>query len=359
MSQPFIIVGAGTEVVTRVLLPVCARIVAHHDGWPDHAFVLGADGDEHSRSRHTAARLPSDRAPYVPLSMVQVREALAFRKEEFDDIWRDRWESLLAHGPDNGACMIPAVGRLMIRAARPALVAHLRAFQRRLDGQGEKEPAVFIVWSPVSGTSRGSVADLPRYVRAVFPRAIIHGVVLHPIGVDTLDPSVGRVFQANFVEALRLIEEACHLDGFSAWVDDAERQQTFDGRPLDDVFAFDGQYGNLRLRHVDRPARVLHGRLEVLCNRVVDFLAGVLTRDPLYERMRARLADAEMHRSERELAAHRTCVHALHESRVDLDLNGFRQALVERAIERIARDLARAGHVERPDEVDGESEAHP
>ena len=347
MRQPFIIVGAGTEVVTRILLPLCvrlreARVGKRSSGWPDHVFALAADGDEQTRSRHAEARLPADRVPFVPLSMVQVREALAWRRDEFRDAWREDWQSLLVHGPDNGACMVPAIGRMMLKAARPMLVQHLWAFRRRLEAAGGKAPEIYIVWSPVSGTSRGSVLDLPRYLRAVFPDAAIQAVVLHPIGLPELDPAVSRIFQANYVEALRLIDHYAVSREYEAWVDDAEGWQRFEGRLVDNVFVFDEQYGNLRLRHLGDPARVLPGRLAAVCERVVDFLAGVAGGDPLYERMRARFADAEMHRSDRTVAGHRTYLHGLHEVRASLSLGELKRALVERALERIGGRLSQA-----------------
>lgn len=341
MRQPFVIVGCGTEVTGRVLLPTAERIRAANGGtWPDHVFVLAADGDEQSRARHAAARLPADRAPFVPLSMVQVREALAWRRDEFRDAWRDEWETLLVHGPDNGACMVPAIGRLMVKAARPSLLQHLHAFARRLAADGGKEPEVLLVFSPVSGTSRGSVLDLPRYVRSVFPDAAIQAVVLHPAGVEDLDPAVSRIFQANFVEALRLLERAARDRTWTAWVDD--RWETREGRLVDNVLSFDLAYGNLRLRHLGDPSRRLPGGLAALAERVVDFLAGVASGDPLYARGRARFADAEMHRSDRVAGGHRTFVHALHETRAWLDPAALRSALRDRALERLGLHFAGA-----------------
>jgi hypothetical protein len=342
MRQPFIIIGAGTEVVNRVVLPTCVRLRDEAGGWPDHVYALATDGDEQTRSRHAAARLPADRVPFVPLSMVQVREALAWRRTEFRDAWRDDWESLLVHGPDNGACMVPAIGRLMVKAARPMLMQHLQAFARRLAAQGGKAPEIFIVWSPVSGTSRGSVLDLPRYVRSVFPDAAIQGVILFPVGAEELDPAVGRIFQANFVEALRLIDHHARVHTYEAWVDDSQGWQSFDGRLVDNVFAFDERYGNTRWRHLGTTGRRLGGRLEALSDRVVDFLAGTIGGDRLYERTRARFADAEMHWSDRVLAGHRTYVHAVHETRAWVDLADFKRALAERALMRLGSKLFEA-----------------
>ena len=344
MRQPFIVVGAGTEVVTRVLLPTCLRLRERAGGWPEHVFALAADGDEQSRSRHAEARLPADRVPYVPLSMVQVREALAWRKDEFRDAWRDEWQGLLVHGPDNGACMVPALGRMMVKAARPVLLQHLEAFRRRLEARGGKAAEIFVVWSPVSGTSRGSVLEFPRYLRAVFPDAAIQGVVLAPIGVEELDPAVGRIFQANFVEAVRLLERLTRADSapVEAWVDDARGWEELSGRLIDNLFVFDERYGNLRLRHLREPARVLPGRLAATCERVVDFLAGTVGGDPAWERLRARFADAEMHRSDHTLEGSRTCLHGVHELRASMDLTALKRALVERALERVGERLAEA-----------------
>ena len=342
MRQPFIIVGAGTDVSNRVIIPACKKILRAGNDWPEHVFALIADGDEQTRTLYRRSSLPADRVPFVPLSLVQVREALAWRREEFRDAWRDDWQSLLVHGPDNGACMVPAIGRMMIKAARPALMQHLRAFDRRLKAQGGKAPEIIVVWSPVSGTSRGSVLDLPRYIRAVFPDAAIHAVVIHPIRTEELDPAVARIFLANFVEALRLINHYARVNTYDAWIDDQKGWQTFEGRLVDTVFAFDHYYGNLRLRHLGDPARALPGGLDAVCARVVDFIAGTITADPLYERTRARFADADMHRSDRLVAGHRTYLFAIHEARAHLDLSAFHRALTERALERIGGRLGEA-----------------
>jgi hypothetical protein len=340
MKQPFILVGAGTEVATRVILPACVRIREGQQRWPEHVFALIADGDEVTRTRYQAARIPTDRAAFVPLSVGQVREALAWRQAELGESWRDSWEGLVDRGPDNGARMMPAVGRLMIQAARPAIVQHLEAIRRRLAPKGAKAPEVFIVFSPVSGTSRGSVVDLPRYVRGVFPDAHIHGVVMHPVGLEDMDGAVARLFQANFVEALKLIERETSEQTYRVWLDDAQGWQTVTGRVLDSVFAFDERYGNVRRSHLREPSRTLPGRLEALTERVTDFLTGTVTSDPLYERARGRLVESELHRGELMLDGHRTYVHAIHEVRATLNLEALRRTLVERGLERVSRRLA-------------------
>ena len=340
MKQPFILVGAGTEVSTRVILPACVRIREGQQRWPEHVFALVADGDEVTRTRYQAARIPSDRAAFVPLSVGQVREALAWRQAELEENWRDDWEGLVNRGPDNGASMLPAVGRLMVQSARPAIVQHLEAIRRRLAPKGAKAPEVFIVFSPVSGTSRGSVVDLPRYIRGVFPDAHIHGVVLHPVGLEDMDKAQARLFQANFVEALKLIERETSEQTYRVWLDDAEGWQTVTGRVIDSVFAFDERYGNLRRSHLREPGRTLPGRLEALTERVADFLTGTVTGDPLYERARGRLADTELHRGEAKLEGHRTYIHGIHEVRASLNIEALRRALIERGLERISRRLA-------------------
>jgi hypothetical protein len=340
MKQPFILVGAGTEVATRVILPACVRIREGQQRWPEHVFALVADGDEVTRSRYEAARIPSDRAAYVPLSVGQVREALAWRQAELQENWRESWEGLVNRGPDNGASMLPAVGRLMIQSARPAIIQHLEAIRRRLAPKNAKAPEVFIVFSPVSGTSRGSIVDLPRYIRGVFPDAHIHAIVLHPVGLEDMDRAQARLFQANFVEALKLIERETSEQTYRVWLDDAEGWQTVTGRVVDSVFAFDERYGNLRRSHLIEPGRTLPGRLEALTERVTDFLTGTVTGDSLYERTRGRLADTELHRGEAMLDGHRTYVHAIHEVRASLNLEALRRALVERGVERISRRLA-------------------
>jgi len=340
MKQPFILVGAGTEVSTRVILPACVRIREGQQRWPEHVFALVADGDEVTRTRYQAARIPSDRAAFVPLSVGQVREALAWRQAELEENWRDDWEGLVNRGPDNGASMLPAVGRLMVQSARPAIVQHLEAIRRRLAPKGAKAPEVFIVFSPVSGTSRGSVVDLPRYIRGVFPDAHIHGVVLHPVGLEDMDKAQARLFQANFVEALKLIERETSEQTYRVWLDDAEGWQTVTGRVIDSVFAFDERYGNLRRSHLREPGRTLPGRLDALTERVADFLTGTVTGDPLYERARGRLADTELHRGEAKLEGHRTYIHGIHEVRASLNIEALRRALIERGLERISRRLA-------------------
>ena len=141
-------------------------------------------------------------------------------------------------------------------------------------------------------------------------------------------------------EALRLIERDTTEGQVRVWLDDASGWQTLEGRIIDSVFAFDGRYGNLRRSHLTEPARCLPGRLDAVCERVVDFLAGVIGGDPLYERVRGRLADAELHRSEAIVASHRTYIHGVHEVRATLDLEVLRRALVERGMERVSRRLA-------------------
>lgn len=345
MRQPFIVVGAGTDVSTRVILPMCERIRGEErsgDRFPEHVYALIADGDEQTRTAHARAELPADRVPFVPLSLVQVREALAWRRDEFSDAWREPWEDLLMHGPDNGACMVPAIGRMMIKAARPAIMQHLRAFERRLAAQGGKVPEVFVVWSPVSGTSRGSVLDLPRYIRAVWPDAAIHAVVVHPVGVEELDPAVGRIFQTNFIEALRIIDAASSPREYKAWVDDQHGWQSFEARLVDTVFAFDHRYGNTRLRHLSAAAQTLSPDLSDVLARVVDFLAGTLSGEPLWERVRARFADADMHRADRQLAGHRTYLFGVHEARLEIGLKTLKAALQKRAVERLTGAIAAA-----------------
>ncbi len=352
MRQPYIIVGCGTEVSGRVLLPLAERLrQSEGGGWPEHVCLLMADGDEQTRARHAARRLPADRAPFVPLSMVQVRDALAWRPEEFEEAWREPWEELLHNGPDNGACMIPAVGRLMLKAARPTLIQHLEGFARRLEARGAKVPEIFCVFSPVSGTSRGSIYDLPRYCRAVFPDAAIEAVVLHPQGLGDLDPDVARIFQTNFVEAARVLERHLEADPWEAWVDDSVGHEVFEARAIDNVFAFDGRYGNTRLRRSDAPSPALRGGLGALCDRVVDMLAGIAAGDPLWARARARFADAEMHRSEGLLEGHRTAWTAVHELRARLDEGLMREALVEHAMARIGDHISRLATPPDPDEV--------
>ena len=61
----------------------------------------------------------------------------------------------------------------------------------------------------------------------------------------------------------------------------------------------------------------------------------------MYERVRGRLADAELHRGEAMIADRRTYIHGLHEVRATLDLGVLRRALVERGLERVSRRLAK------------------
>ena len=72
----------------------------------------------------------------------------------------------------------------------------------------------------------------------------------------------------------------------------------------------------------------------------MDFLAGTIGGDPLYERLRGRFADAELHRGEAVVDGHRTYVHGVHEVSATLDLSVLRRALVERGLERISRRLS-------------------
>jgi hypothetical protein len=108
------------------------------------------------------------------------------------------------------------------------------------------------------------------------------------------------------------------------------------------VFAFDHRYGNLRLRHLNAPGRTLSADLSDVLARVVDFLAGTLAGEALWERVRARFADADMHRADRHLAGKRTYLFGIHEAQLDVSVDVLRQALAQRAVERLGRAMASA-----------------
>ena len=339
MSTPHLLVAAGTESSIRGALAACLRARERAGALPDDLYALVADGDDATRTAVERAGLPGDRVVYVPLSLAAVRDARTFRPEEMADGWRPEWEGLLTGAPDNGAGGLPALGRLMLRAARPAVVQHLHGFHRRITERSGRDPEVWILWSPVSGTSRGSVADLPRWVRATWPEARVHGVVVQPVGLDDLDPDRARLYQTNFIEAVRLMEHLARRPTFRVWSDETRGWVEREARLLDDVVAFDGHYGNRRLSAPGDPMRTLSGGLPAVFARVAELLAAVATGDRLAERMRSRLTDAARQRGEALLDVQRTALVAVHEATLELDEATFREALIARALARVGRGL--------------------
>ena len=334
-SRPIVVVGCGTEVVVRGILPACRAAADRVGGWPETLFALMADGDRRSQHRWSEAGLPPDQAPFAPLSVEHVREGLAWRAEEFRDVWRPELQPLLDGAPDNGASMLPALGRLMVRAARSVLLHHLHAFRRRLEASGDPRPDIFIVFNPVAGTSRGSVAELPRYVRHVFPTARIHGLVVFPVEGAAPDPRTGRLAQAAFVEALQLLERDGALDSFEVYADPRSGWEEQQGGLLDNLFAFDARYGNLRLARLGEAEQRLPGGVEGLFAAVADLLAGVASGDPLHDWLLGRLSDVTVHRSRDTVAGHRTWWHAVHAGELTLDVGRFSEALLDRAVVRV------------------------
>lgn len=343
MSRSMLIVGCGTETILRGILPTCREVLRRSGRWPQHLYVLMADSDRRSQNRWRESSLPADQVLYVPLSVQQVKEALAFRSEEFKDCWRPEWTSMLQTAPTNGACMIPALGRLMVKAARPAFTQHLLGIQRRLQMEGAGTPEVFMIMNPVSGTSRGSIIDLPRFIQYVLPESNIHSLLVYPVNPEAMDPAVRRLFLTNFIEALRILENATTKSRFEVYMDPRKGWEERQGDLLKNIFTFDSRYGNRRLEHLEEHEFRLLGGLEELFDEVKDFLAGVACGDRLYDWFLGRIADVAMHRSSYRIAGHRTHCHSVHSGDFHIDNKRLRDVATEWAVARIMGPLAGAG----------------
>lgn len=356
MARARLFVGTGTEVVLQAMVPASQTIRERLGGrWPDDLWVLTADSDRRAQHRMQEADLPADRVSYVPLSVQQVKDALARSRDEFKDAWRAEWLPIVRTAPDNGACMVPSLGRLMFRAARASLTRVLRGIERRLDAAGSGPPDVFFVMNPLSGTSRGSIFELPVLLRTVWPDARIHGLLVYPVGVESMDPRVSRIYQTNFVEALRIIDHYTSERSWDVWIDGKGAWEPREGRLLDTVFVFDATYGNRRLGRLDRPGWQLEGGLGELLGHVADLLADIGTNDRLADWLLGRLADVGLHHATGEIAGHRTACASVHIARVEVEAERLQQALVERAVARILAPFARRDE----DDADRRSQAGP
>lgn len=342
MSKPRIFVGVGTEVVLRAMIPTARRIMdagkRSGEGWPEDVFMVMGDSDRRAQHQFEKARLPADRASYVSLSLSQVKEALTRNRDEFRDAWRDEWLPMLKAAPDNGACMVPSLGRLMLKAARPRLMQYLQAIKRRMSD--DARPDIFVVLNPLSGTSRGSTYDLPRYLRYVWPDAMITALLIYPVDLETVDQSGAAIYRTNFIEALRILDHYSHPGEYEIYMDPKVGWETRSGELVNNIMAFDHRYGNARLTRDGGGEHRLEGGLGELFEHVVQFLFGVATHDRLADWMLGRLSDVTLHRSGAEVAGHRTHCHAIHETRIAADAESFRAALIERGIQRILEPLA-------------------
>ncbi|MDX9722455.1 MAG: tubulin-like doman-containing protein [Myxococcota bacterium] len=351
MAKPRLFVGVGTEVVVQVLLPTCRAVIEKNKGeWPDELFVLMADSDRRAQNRFKEAELPSDRVTYVQLSIEQVKEAMVKRKDEFRDLVRPELRGLIKDSPDNGACMVPLLGRLMLRSARPSIVRQLNTIARHLSSCEESTPDIFVVLNPLSGTSRGSVFDLPLYLRHVFPGAMINALLIYPAEIERIDTHSSTIYETNFIEAMRILEYMASPRDFEVFADPKRGWEQHNAELIiNNVIAFDARYGNLRLLEFAPSELRLEGGLPELCEQVERLLVGIALRDPLADWFLGRLSDVTLHRSRAEVAGRRTCCHSLHEVRIAFDRIAFRKALVERALHRVLAPLSAATKTESGD----------
>lgn len=334
MSKPIVFIGAGTEVVVQAMIPTCQRMLAKDPRWPDEVHVLMVDSDRRSQNRFREANLPEERVRYVKLSIHQVREALSRHPEAFRDTWREAWTPLLRDAPDNGASALPGLGRLMAKAARTTLVHQLEEFKRQMNVVDEGPPDVFVVLNPLSGTSRGCVYELPRLARAIWPAATLHALVTYPVGLERLDVQRRTLYSANFIEALQILNHYARPQRFELYLDPQIGWQEHKGALVDNILVFDGRYGNQRLKQLDVREFQLSGGVPELMTRVADVLVGIATRDRLMDAALGRLSNATMHRSRVEVAGHRSHGHALHITRMAIDPDAFRRALIARGVNR-------------------------
>lgn len=336
MSKPVLFVGVGTEVVTQVMLPTCRAIMdARQSQWPDDCFVWMADSDRRAQNRHREAKLAKAQAAYTHLSIHQVREAISRNPAAFKDAWREEWKPLLREAPDNGASALPVLGRLMLKAARDSLMHQFGEYKRQMEALDAGPPEIFAVLNPLAGTSRGSVYELPRTLRAVWPGATIHALVIYPLGLERLDRQRASIFQSSFVEALRILEHYATPRPFEVYLDPQIGWEKREGQLIDNIICFDGRYGNQRLKQLDMREHQLRGGVSDAMGQVADLLSGVALKDSLTDTILSRLADVTMQRSRAMVAGHRTHYHALHQTRLTVDTEAFRKALLERGIQRV------------------------
>lgn len=332
MKKPRLFVGFGTEVVLQVLIPACQRILAHEESWPEELCVLMADSDHRGRNRYMEADLPVDRVGYSQLSLQKVRDELKRNPDAFRDIYQPHHQDMLTAAPDNGACMLPILGRLMLRASRQDVLQELQVMKRHLGEVQDTPPDIFLVLNPLSGTSRGSVVDLPRYLRYLWPDAMITVMLIYPVGLESMDEGTSRIYQTNFIEALRLLEYASQPATYELYADPRKGWETQTGELVNNILAFDARYGNIRLSTNGSREHHLEGGLAELFSKVGQTLSGIATHDRLSDWLMGRLSDVTLHRAGGQIEGHRTRVHAIHESRMAVAAGLFQKALVERAI---------------------------
>ncbi len=336
MPKPILLVGAGTEVVVQVMLPTCQSINDRiSDQWPESVFVWMADSDRRAQNRHREMNLSKTRAIYSHLSIHQVREALSRSPDAFKDVWQEAWKPLLRNAPDNGASALPVLGRLMLKATLATSIHQFEEYKREMEALDDGEPDIFVVFNPLAGTSRGSVYELPRYLRAIWPAATIHALVIYPFGLDRLDKQRTNIYRANFIEALRILDHFARSTTFDIYLDPQTGWESREGRLVDNILVFDGRYGNQRLKQLEVREFRLAGGISEVMRQASDFLAGVAVQDRLADTILGRLADVTMQRSQAEVAGYRTHCHSLHQTRLTLDTDAFRRALVERGISRV------------------------
>ena len=342
MTKPLLFAGVGTEVVVQGLLPACRKILAQRGarGWPGESWMLMADSDRRSQNRFREANLPQSQISYTHMSIHQLREGLSHNPDAFKDIWRESWRPLLRDAPDNGASAMPCLGRLMLRGAQATLMHQMEEFRRQMDVTDDGPPDIFVVLNPLSGTSRGSVYELPRQLRLMWPSSTIHALLIYPLDIDRLDRQRKNLYAANFIEALRILDHFSSRRTFDIYIDPQEGWEQREGQLVDNIIVFDGRYGNQRLKQLDVREFRLEGGLTRLFERVAGFISGVATRDRLYDALLSHLSNATLQRSQTTVAGHRAHCHSMHESTLEIHQDTFRRALVERGIARVLAAFA-------------------
>jgi len=342
MTRPILFAGTGTEVVVQVLLPACGEILRRAaDKWPQDVFVWMADSDRRAQNRVRETDLPQGRIAYTHMSIHQLREHLARNPEAFRDAWKEEWRGLLRDAPDNGASALPCLGRLMLKSAQGTVLHQLEEFRRQMSVTDDGPPDIFVVLNPLSGTSRGSVYELPLLLRVVWPSAVIHAVLIYPFGIDRLDRQRRNLFATNFVEALGVIDRYARRQTFEVYVDPQQGWTQHEGTLIDNVIVFDGKYGNQRLKQLEVREFRLRGGVAELMRHVVDFLAGIATHDALSDALLSHISNATLQRSKTDIAGHPAHCHSLHASRVAMEQETFRRALIERGVARVLASFAR------------------
>ena len=198
------------------------------------------------------------------------------------------------------------------------------------------------------GTSRGSVFELPRYLRALWPAATIHALVIYPLGLARLDRQRANIFKTNFIEALRVLNHHACPRPFEVYLDPQVGWEQREGQLIDNLMVFDGRYGNQRLKQLEVREHQLDQGLADIFGQAQDFLAGVAMHDRLTDTILSRLADVTVQRSRAEVAGQNTHCHALHQTRMAIDTEAFRKALIERGIQRVLASFVTPGPDQNP-----------